>query len=320
VVFEELLHQLCGLLLTATAEPFAVDALVVDLLGELVVVAGEQVGVQFVDRALVGLAAEFALFVGRLAAARRRSRHLVVPLFRVVEQADVAGRNRGGHLAAGEAGHEAVVNRGGCEEAVAAVFEFDLAGEVLRRLAAEVEGVDVFVVDALLAVDGLDKSLEGLLGSVAVHEAHARAERFLAGLPEHRDSAVEIRRGHVRRAGFAFAFEGGRRVAAANRLLGVALRERVVGVLDEQSLALVGLETRVGLCDAEVAHPRGEVAAESEVRVLVRADRNHRRPWFVQLRGEDVGHLRDDGLHVRDVSLAVEVVDCRQFREVGLDA
>ncbi len=54
--------------------------------------------------------------------------------------------------------------------------------------------------------------------------------------------------------------------------------------------------------------------------VLVGADGDDRRLGLVELGVEDVGHLRDDRLHVRDVRLAVEVVDGLQLREVGLDA
>src|SRR6056297_116759 len=52
VVLEEFLHQLRGLLLAAATEPLATDALLVDLRCEIVVVPGEQVGVELVDRAL----------------------------------------------------------------------------------------------------------------------------------------------------------------------------------------------------------------------------------------------------------------------------
>ena len=85
VVFEELPHQLGGLLLAAAAEPLAADALVVDALCELVVVARQQVGVQFVDGTVVGLAAEFALLLRGIAAPRCGGLHLVVPLLGVVE-------------------------------------------------------------------------------------------------------------------------------------------------------------------------------------------------------------------------------------------
>ena len=94
--------------------------------------------------------------------------------------------------------------------------------------------------------------------------------------------------------------------------------KRLVGLGDERAFVGVGLETRVSLRHAEEPHSCREVARESDVWVLVGSDRNHRGFRPVELGVEDVRHLGDDGLHVRDVGLAAEAVDALEFGEVGL--
>src|SRR5699024_10238188 len=151
-----------------------------------------------------------------------RGFHLLVALFGIVEQADVARRHRGAHLATREAGHEPMIDRGRSNKPVATVIEFDLARERFGVLPRELETVDMTLVDALFASDHLDERFERLVGRGAIEEPGPRAERFLAGGAEFLDRARACG-ARVSRIGEPV---GG--LDTADRLLIGALGERVV--------------------------------------------------------------------------------------------
>lgn len=86
--------------------------------------------------------------------------------------------------------------------------------------------------------------------------------------------------------------------------------------------AFCGLEFEAGVrfADLEESHPFGEVPRQADVWILIRADGDDGGFWLLELWVEDVCHLGDDGLHVRNVGLAVEAVDGLKLGEVGLSA
>jgi len=96
--------------------------------------------------------------------------------------------------------------------------------------------------------------------------------------------------------------------------------ESLVELGDQFALLVFEFEAGVRFGDFEEAHPFGEVPRQPDVRILIRTDGDHGWLGLLELRVEDVGHLGDDRLHVRDIGLAVEAIDRLELREIGLRA